>query len=268
MKWPITRKLSRPISDGSESTRRLRYKRRYDMENAYLNIESIDVFYRDVQVLWGVDLHVRKGEIVTVIGPNGAGKSTLLSTIMGFQHPGCGSIVFDGAAIDDLPPEKVVQRGLTIVPEGARVFSDMSVLDNLKMGSYIESARAERANSLQIVFDFFPRLHERMHQKGGTLSGGERQMLAIGRALMSRPSLLLLDEPSLGLAPILVTKVFETVKKIAATGLTVLLVEQNVHYSLEITDRAYVLENGRIVMEGSGRELADNEHIRKAYLAL
>jgi branched-chain amino acid transport system ATP-binding protein len=238
------------------------------MADTYLAINTIDVFYRDVQVLWGVDLHVSKGEIVTVIGPNGAGKSTLLATIMGFQHPKKGSITFDGAAIDDLPPERVVHHGLTIVPEGARVFSDMSVIDNLKMGSYIKSARSQREQSLDMVFSFFPRLHERMHQKGGTLSGGERQMLAIGRALMSRPAILLLDEPSLGLAPILVTKVFETVKEIAATGLTVLLVEQNVHYSLEITDRAYVLESGRVVMEGSGNELAANDHVKKAYLAI
>jgi branched-chain amino acid transport system ATP-binding protein len=238
------------------------------MDDVLLNIGGIDVFYRDVQVLWDVSLHVNKGEIVTVIGPNGAGKSTLLNTIVGFQHPAKGAVTFSGSTIDHIPPEKVVQLGLTIVPEGARVFSEMSVLDNLKMGSYIKSARADRNKSLEQVFSFFPRLHERMAQKGGTLSGGERQMLAIGRALMSRPSLLLLDEPSLGLAPLLVTKVFETIKNIAATGLTVLLVEQNVHLSLEITDRAYVLENGRIAMEGSGGELMKDEHVKKAYLAI
>lgn len=238
------------------------------MDDVLLQVSGIDVFYRDVQVLWDVSLHVNKGEIVTVIGPNGAGKSTLLNTIVGFQHPAKGEVTFSGSSIDHIPPEKVVQLGLTIVPEGARVFSEMSVLDNLKMGSYIKSARAERNKSLEQVFSFFPRLHERMAQKGGTLSGGERQMLAIGRALMSRPSLLLLDEPSLGLAPLLVTKVFETIKDIAATGLTVLLVEQNVHLSLEITDRAYVLENGRVAMEGAGRELMRDEHIKKAYLAI
>ena len=161
-----------------------------------------------------------------------------------------------------------MQVGLTIVPEGARVFSEMSVLDNLKMGSYIKTARPYRQESLDKVFTFFPRLQERMHQKGGTLSGGERQMLAIGRALMSRPSLLLLDEPSLGLAPLLVTRVFQAVREIAATGITVLLVEQNVNFSLEITDRAYVLENGHTIMEGSGSELLKNDHIRKAYLAI
>jgi branched-chain amino acid transport system ATP-binding protein len=238
------------------------------MDEVMLTVDSIDVSYRDVQILRDVSLDVKKGEIVTVIGPNGAGKSTLLSSIVGFQHPSKGRILFKEVPIHHLPPEEVVRHGLTIVPEGARVFADMSVLDNLKMGSYIKSARAERQRTLDEVFAFFPRLQERMDQKGGTLSGGERQMLAIGRALMSRPSLLLLDEPSLGLAPLLVTRVFETVKAIAATGLTVLLVEQNVHFSLEITNRAYVLENGSVVMEGSGLELKSNEHIRKAYLAL
>jgi len=238
------------------------------MNDNLLDISAANVFYRDVQVLWDVALRVGKGEIVTVIGPNGAGKSTLLNTIMGFQHPSGGSIRFKGSSIDHLPPEKIVRLGMTIVPEGARVFSDMSVLDNLKMGSYIKSARADRQDSLEQVFSYFPRLHERKDQKGGTLSGGERQMLAIGRALMSKPSLLLLDEPSLGLAPLLVTKMFDAIREIAGSGLTVLLVEQNVHLSLEITDRAYVLENGRVVMEGFGSDLMENEHVKKAYLAI
>ena len=238
------------------------------MDQTLLNVSGIDVFYRDVQVLHDVSLNVQKGEIVTVIGPNGAGKSTLLRTIVGFEHPGKGSISFNGTSIDFLPPEKTVRLGLTIVPEGARVFADMSVLDNLKMGSYIKSARATRKESLELVFDLFPRLRERVDQKGGTLSGGERQMLAIGRALMSKPTLLLLDEPSLGLAPMLVNSVFQAVENIAAAGLTVLLVEQNVHFSLELSNRAYVLENGRVVMEGSGPELMNNDHIRKSYLAL
>jgi len=205
---------------------------------------------------------------VTVIGPNGAGKSTLLGAIVGFQVPTEGSITFKGQNITGIAPEKTVQLGVTIVPEGARVFTDMTVMDNLKMGSYIKSSRALRSETLEMVFSFFPRLHERMKQKGGTLSGGERQMLAIGRALMSRPSLLLLDEPSLGLAPLLVTKVFETIVQIAATGLTVLLVEQNVHFSLEISQRAYVLENGRMVKDGPSHEIMDNDYIRKSYLAL
>lgn len=238
------------------------------MNQVLLKIDRINVSYKDVQVLHDVSLEVSKGEIVTVIGPNGAGKSTLMNTVVGFLHPGKGSISFGSRSIEREPPEKLVQLGLTIVPEGARVFSEMSVIDNLKMGSYVKTARVEREKTLGEVFSFFPRLHERMHQKAGTLSGGERQMLAIGRALMSRPSLLLLDEPSLGLAPILVSKVFETVKEIAATGLTVLLVEQNVHASLELADRGYVLENGRVIMEGPGSGLISNAHIRKSYLAI
>jgi branched-chain amino acid transport system ATP-binding protein len=238
------------------------------MNQPLLDVKTIDVAYRDVQVLWDVSLYIDPGEIVTVIGPNGAGKSTLLHSIMGFEHPRRGSITFSGKPIDRLPPEKVVQQGLTIVPEGARVFGEMSVLDNLKMGGYMKSVRSRREETLEQVFTFFPRLRERRSQKGGTLSGGERQMLAIGRALMSRPKLLLLDEPSLGLAPILVNKVFETVKEIADMGLTVLLVEQNVHHSLEITDRAYVLESGRVALEGSGTALAADDHVKKAYLAL
>ncbi len=187
------------------------------MDQPILKVEKIDVSYRDVKVLHEIDLEVYPSEIVTVIGPNGAGKSTLLSAIVGFQAPNRGSISFKGRAITGFPPEETVKLGMTIVPEGARVFTEMSVLDNLKMGSYIKSSRERRNESLEMVFNFFPRLHERMKQKGGTLSGGERQMLAIGRALMSRPSLLLLDEPSLGLAPLLVTKVFETIVRIASS---------------------------------------------------
>lgn len=238
------------------------------MREPILEINRIDVSYRDVQVLEDVSLHVDKGEIVTVIGPNGAGKSTLLNTIVGFRHPSKGSVILNGMDISALPPEKIVRFGLTIVPEGAGIFSEMTVLDNLKMGSYIKSARADRKRKLEEVFSFFPRLHERMGQKGGTLSGGERQMLAIGRALMSNPQVLLLDEPSLGLAPMLVSRVFETVKDISGTGLTFLLVEQNVHLSLEVADRAYVLENGRVVMEGLGCDLMRNDHVKKSYLAI
>jgi branched-chain amino acid transport system ATP-binding protein len=238
------------------------------MTEPLLDIKQIDVSFFDVRVLHQIDLKVYPSEIVTVIGPNGAGKSTLLGAIVGFQVPTEGSITFKGQNITGIAPEETVQLGITIVPEGARVFTDMTVMDNLKMGSYIKSSRALRSETLEMVFSFFPRLHERMKQKGGTLSGGERQMLAIGRALMSRPSLLLLDEPSLGLAPLLVTKVFETIVQIAATGLTVLLVEQNVHFSLEISQRAYVLENGRIVKDGPSHEIMDNDYIRKSYLAL
>jgi len=238
------------------------------MDDLRLSVEHVDVCYGDVQVLWDVSLEVKRAEIVTVIGPNGAGKSTLLNSIMGFCRVSAGHIRFNGACIENLPPEKIVRAGMTIVPEGARVFGDMSVLENLKMGSYMKTARAQREASLEAVFDFFPALHDRVHQRGGTLSGGERQMLAIARALMSRPDMVLLDEPSLGLAPLLVEKVFDTVKQISSTGLTVLLVEQNVSQSLEITDRAYVLENGRMVMEGTGEELGKSDHVRKSYLAL
>ncbi len=238
------------------------------MSNPILSLQNVDVFYRDAQVLRDVSLHVNPGEIVSVIGPNGAGKSTTLHTIVGFQNPKSGSILFEDRRIDNLTPEKIIPLGLTSVPEGSRVFADMSVLDNLKMGSYIKSTRANRQTNLDMVFNFFPRLLERKNQKGGTLSGGERQMLAIGRALMSEPKLLLLDEPSLGLAPLLVVKVFDTIREIAKIGLTVMLVEQNVNLSLEIADRAYVLENGSVVMEGTGSELLREDHIRQSYLAL
>jgi branched-chain amino acid transport system ATP-binding protein len=238
------------------------------MDRALLKVSHIDVCYGDVQALWDVSVEVNNGEIVTVVGPNGAGKSTLLNTVVGFQHPSSGSIHFKSSDVSRTPPEKMVPLGLTSVPEGARVFADMTVLDNLKMGSYIKSARAFRDQSFDQVFRFFPRLRERLHQKGGALSGGERQMLAIGRALMSRPTLLLLDEPSVGLAPVMVARVFDAVREIVADGLTVLLVEQNVHLSLEITDRGYVLENGRVVMEGKGADLMNDEHVRKAYLAM
>ncbi|MGC8658677.1 MAG: ABC transporter ATP-binding protein [Desulfomonilaceae bacterium] len=238
------------------------------MDEPLLKLEKVDVSYRDVQVLHGIDIDIYPSEIITVIGPNGAGKSTLLNAIMGFEAPSAGTLTFKGNNITGTPPEDTVKLGMTIVPEGARVFTEMTVLDNLKMGSYTKASRASRKESLELVFNFFPLLHERMNQKGGTLSGGERQMLAIGRALMSRPSLLLLDEPSLGLAPLLVVKVFETIIKISATGLTVLLVEQNVYYSLEISQRAYVLENGKIVNHGFSGDLMRNDHIKRSYLAI
>jgi branched-chain amino acid transport system ATP-binding protein len=187
---------------------------------------------------------------------------------LGFQQPSHGSIKFNGLSIDGLPPEQIVRLGLTIVPEGARVFSEMTVLENLKMGSYVKRAKIDREKTLDKVLDYFPVLHDRINQKGGSLSGGERQMLAIARALMSKPDLLLLDEPSLGLAPMMVTKVFETIAEIASEGLTVLLVEQNIYFCLEIADRGYILENGRVVMEGKGRELMNEDHVRKSYFAL
>ena len=238
-----------------------------------LRVDKIRVFYGDIQVLWDVSLKVDEREIVTVVGPNGSGKSTLLHTIVNLNHPKNADqmdsgIFYRGNRIDDFSPEESVRLGIAIVPEGARVFPEMSVLDNLKMGSYIKNARAVREKSLEEVYTLFPRLKERESQKARTLSGGERQMLAVGRALMSKPDLLLLDEPSLGLQPMLVTRTFEAIREINRKGVTILLVEQNVHYSLEISHRAYVLENGRIVLEGKGSELLNNQHVKKAYLAM
>jgi branched-chain amino acid transport system ATP-binding protein len=237
------------------------------------HIDRINVFYGDVQVLWDVSLRVGEGEIVAVIGPNGAGKSTLLRTIVNLNRPRrSGSsgegIFYQGNRIDGLSPEETVKRGIAVVTEGARVFPDMGILDNLRMGSYLTKAREEREKNLEEVFTLFPRLRERQWQKARTLSGGERQMLALGMALMSNPDLLLLDEPSLGLQPTFVTRTFQTVQEINRRGVTILLVEQNVSTSLEISHRAYVLENGRMVMEGQGKVLLANPHIKKAYLAL
>ncbi len=236
-------------------------------------IAGLDVAYGDVQVLWDVSLRLDRGELVTVIGPNGAGKSTLLKCIVGLVKPrstqnGRGRIVLEGQSLVGLPAEEVVRRGISIVPEGARVFPDMTVLDNLRLGSYLPEARVRREETLQQVFELFPRLEDRKNQIAKTLSGGERQMLAIGRSLMSRPRLLLFDEPSLGLQPSIVAQMFDTIKTVNERGTTVLLVEQKVHFSLEICHRAYVFENGRVVLEGPGQELLGNEHIKKAYLAM
>ncbi len=238
-----------------------------------LRINKIDVSFGDVQVLWDISLRVDEGEIIAVLGPNGAGKSTLLRTIVNLNHPSRtgyrdSGIFYRNRRLDGLSAEETVRLGIAIVPEGARVFPELSVLDNLRMGSYIEKARENRQKTLEEVYGLFPRLKERESQKAKTLSGGERQMLAVGRALMSKPDLLLLDEPSLGLQPLLVIRTFEAIREINRKGVTILLVEQNVHYSLEISHRAYVLESGRIVLEGRGKELLDHQHIQKAYLAM
>jgi branched-chain amino acid transport system ATP-binding protein len=238
-----------------------------------LRINRVNVFYGDVQILRDISLWVDEGEIVTVVGPNGAGKSTLLHAIVNLSRvrrteQGDEGIFYRGHRIDGFLPEETVQLGIAIVPEGARVFPDLSVLDNLKLGSYIKKAREEREKTLEEVYHLFPALKERQLQKAKTLSGGERQMLAVGRALMSKPDLLLLDEPSLGLQPLLVIRTFEAIREINKRGVTVLLVEQNVNYSLEIGHRAYVLENGRIVLEGGAKELLHNPHIKKVYLAM
>lgn len=237
-----------------------------------LSLRNIRVFYGDVQVLWDVSLEVKRGEIVTVIGPNGAGKSTLVHAIVNLIRPtrgdGDSGIYFKDEPLDGLSPEETINRGIAIVPEGSRIFPDMSVLDNLKIGSWSRRARENREESLQEVYHLFPSLKQREDQKAKTLSGGERQMLAFGRALMARPDLLLLDEPSLGLQPVLVTRTFEAIQRINKRGVTILLVEQKVYFSLQITHRAYVLENGRIVLEGRGKDLMNNEHVKKAYLAM
>jgi branched-chain amino acid transport system ATP-binding protein len=235
---------------------------------ALLEVKNIEVFYGDVQVIFDLSLKVEEGEVVSIIGGNGAGKSTLLRTISGLMQPAKGEIAFEGRPIQHLPPEEVVERGIIQVPEGRRLFTLMSVQDNLIVGAYSKRADGQKANTLKEVYTLFPRLNERLAQLAMTLSGGEQQMVAIGRGLMARPKLLMLDEPSLGLAPILIKDIFDTVRKIADQGTTVLLVEQDVKHSLSLSNRGYVLEHGRTVMEGPAAELLDNPHIRTAYLGL
>jgi branched-chain amino acid transport system ATP-binding protein len=236
-----------------------------------LVLEGIDAGYGVLQVLWDVNLRVKSGEIVSLIGPNGAGKTTVIKTILGLvplRGRAGGAIRFKGERIDGLEPEQVVKRGIAVVPEGARVFPDMTVLDNLRMGALMPVARERERGSLEDVFVMFPRLAERQRQLARTLSGGERQMLAIGRALMSCPELLLLDEPSLGLQPLLVRSIINAIRDINERGLTVLLIEQNIHFSLPISHRAYVLEQGRVVLEDAGTALLENPHVRLSYLGV
>ncbi len=231
-----------------------------------LEIEGIDAYYKDLQALWGVSLQVNEGELVALVGPNGAGKTTTLRTISGLLKPAEGSIRFHGKSLTKESANKIVQLGISQVPEGGRIFTGMTVLENLELGAYVAQARREKDQTLEWVFEIFPRLAERRKQRAGTLSGGERQMLAIGRALMSTPRLLLLDEPSFGLAPLLVDHIFEMITEINRQGVTVLLVEQNVRAALELTQRAYVIENGRIVGQGTGEDLLSFESVRSAYL--
>jgi branched-chain amino acid transport system ATP-binding protein len=235
------------------------------MGNATLVVDGVDAGYGLIRALWGVHLEVRPGEIVVLLGSNGAGKSTLLRTVSGLIHPTAGSIVFDGDRIDTCPAEEIVQRGIAHVPEGRRVFRDLTVRDNLLLGAYTRPD-SELQESLTTMEALFPILADRQGQVAGTLSGGEQQMLAIARALMSRPKLLLLDEPSLGIMPKLVTKLFETIAGLRGQT-TILLVEQNANLALEIADRGYVLENGRIVLEGSGHDMLANAGVQRAYLA-
>jgi branched-chain amino acid transport system ATP-binding protein len=234
-----------------------------------LKLARIDVYYGNIQALWEVSLEVGEGELIAIVGSNGAGKSTILRTISGLIKPGKGSIQFGSTRVDCCSPDEIVRLGISMVPEGRELFPRMSVRENLELGAaYVERAYGQSAESLDRVYELFPLLRERSGQLAGTLSGGEQQMLAIGRALMSRPKLLMLDEPSLGLAPLLVAGVFRTVLRINQDGVTVLLVEQNVRRSLNMARRAYVLENGRMVMEGKGTELVANNHVKEAYLGL
>ncbi|TCL34465.1 branched-chain amino acid transport system ATP-binding protein [Anaerospora hongkongensis] len=231
-----------------------------------LTIKDINVYYGAIHALKGISVDVKEGQIVTLIGANGAGKSTTLRTISGLLRPKSGEIVFEGKNIAAMPAQDIVKQGLSQVPEGRRVFANMTVLENLELGAYTRSDSAGIAEDMDVVFKRFPRLYERKAQLAGTLSGGEQQMLAMGRALMSRPRLLLLDEPSMGLAPLLVKEIFSIIKEINQTGTTILLVEQNAHMALSIANYAYVLETGRITIEGPAAELSQSEEIRKAYL--
>ncbi|MCL2225296.1 MAG: ABC transporter ATP-binding protein [Defluviitaleaceae bacterium] len=230
-----------------------------------LKVEDMNVYYGNIHAIKGVSFHVNEGEIVTLIGANGAGKSTILKTISGLMSSKTGSITFNGETISKVAPHNIVRRGLAHSPEGRRIFLQMSVRENLEMGNYTQSAKTMRERMEQ-VYDHFPRLKERRRQVAGTLSGGEQQMLAIGRALMSRPKLLMLDEPSMGLAPLLVVEIFKIVRECNDAGVTVLLVEQNANMALSISDRAYVLETGHIALEGSAEELISNDEVKKAYL--
>jgi branched-chain amino acid transport system ATP-binding protein len=233
-----------------------------------LEIEKIDAFYGDVQVIFELSLRVEKGEVVSIIGGNGSSKSTLLRTVSGLMQATAGRISFEGRDIHREPPENIVTHGIIHVPEGRRLFPLMSVKDNLLVGAYNKRARPDVEKTLKEVYHLLPRLAERENQLAMTLSGGEQQMVAIGRGLMSKPHLLMLDEPSLGLAPILIKDIFETVRKIADQGTTVLMVEQDVRHSLSLSDRGYVLEHGRVVMEGKASDLIDDPHIRTAYLGM
>ena len=231
-----------------------------------LHVEDLNVYYGSIHAVKGISFDVEEGEIVTLIGANGAGKSTTLNTVAGLLKPREGKIEFEGESLLGIPPHKIVSRGMALCPEGRRVFLQMSVRDNLEMGAFTRTDSAEVADSLEMVFDRFPRLKEREGQSAGTLSGGEQQMLAMGRALMSKPRLLMLDEPSMGLAPILVQEIFNIIKSLHDTGTTVLLVEQNARMALSIADRAYVLETGHVSMSGDAADLANDEGVKQAYL--
>jgi branched-chain amino acid transport system ATP-binding protein len=231
-----------------------------------LEVTGVAADYGDVRALWDISLVVKTGEIVALVGPNGAGKTTLLRTIAGLHQPAAGRILLDGVPTGGVAPHRIVERGLVLVPEGRHLFGDMTVLENLRLGAYSARARARRNETLRRVHEIFPLLRERQQQVAATLSGGQQQMLAIGRALMGLPRLLLLDEPSLGLAPIVVRHIFEVITSVNQQGITVLLVEQNAHLALEVANRAYILEQGRVVGHGTGQHLLHDKQVQRAYL--
>lgn len=233
---------------------------------AMLEVKDLQVYYGMIQAIKGISFEVNQGEVIALIGANGAGKTTILHTVTGLLAPKAGSIVFEGQDISKIPAHKIVSMGMAHVPEGRRVFAQLSVYDNLKMGAYTRKDKNEIEESLAMVYKRFPRLEERKNQMAGTLSGGEQQMLAMGRALMSKPKIILMDEPSMGLSPIFVNEIFDIIQEVSASGTTVLLVEQNAKKALSIADRAYVLETGTIALEGDAKVLMNDDSIKKAYL--
>ncbi|WP_298727317.1 ABC transporter ATP-binding protein [uncultured Ferrovibrio sp.] len=233
-----------------------------------LEIRNLKASYGAAPALWDISIAIKSGELVCVVGPNGAGKTTLINTIAGLHRAGGGSIVFDGRDMTRIPPHRFCQAGIAIVPESRRLFTSMTVLENLELGSYLPEARARRQETLEQVCELFPAVRQKLHMPAGSLSGGQQQMVAIGRALMARPKLLLLDEPSLGLAPSIVMDMFDVIRRVNADGLSILLVEQNVTMAMELASRAYVLEEGRVVMEGPASDLLQRPEVRKAYLGL
>ena len=233
---------------------------------AMLEVKDLQVYYGMIHAIKGVSFHVNEGEIIALIGANGAGKTTILHTITGLLTPKGGQVMFEGKDITKTPAHKIVELGMDHVPEGRRVFAQLSVYQNLKMGAYTRSDKNEIEESLEMVYKRFPRLEERKNQMAGTLSGGEQQMLAMGRALMSKPRIILMDEPSMGLSPILVNEIFDIIQSVSASGTTVLLVEQNAKKALAIADRAYVLETGKISLDGNAKDLLNDDSIKKAYL--
>jgi len=238
------------------------------LNSPLLEVEDINVSYGNIQVLWDVSFKVMKGEILTLLGPNGAGKTTTVKTILGLLHPATGTITFKEERIGKLAPFNIVEKGVVLIPEGRELFPKMSVMENLLLGAYTPRAEAKATDTSEKVFQLFPTLKERRKQQAMTLSGGEQQMLAIGRGLMSLPSLLILDEPSLGLAPMLVEKALKVISEINQSGVTVLMVEQNIRSALEIADRGYVIEAGRIVISGTCKELLDNQRVKEVYLGI